>query len=295
MNRILVVDDDPIQRALLSETLGLAGFSVVEAEDGSIALDRATREPPDLVLLDVQMPGMSGFEVVRRLRSLPRLGDTPVLFVSSVDTEQAKVHGFEQGADDYIVKPWVQGELLARVRAGLRRAERGAGMSGALESVGIDTILQTVEMSGRAARVRLLDVDAELLLSQGLLHACRLGRFGGHEALQRMWLVGRGRFSVEFVETPEREPTALPAGPAFMDACVAVDEARRSLAAIAAGNPMLHAAADGAFGPLRDELPMTALDAAAALPGDVRDTTRLIVDAIGSGSLRVAEEGRSGR
>lgn len=304
MSRILVVDDDPIQRALLSESLGLAGFEVVEAEDGPIALDRATRESPDLVLLDVQMPGMSGFEVVRKLRGLPRLGDTPVLFVSSVDTEQAKVHGFDQGADDYIVKPWAQAELLARVRAGLRRADRGAaragaGMSGAVEDVGIDTIVQTVELSGRAARVRLLDVDAELVLGRGLLFSCRFKRFEGHEALQRIWLIGRGRFSVEFVTTADlaRDVAGdVAAGHAFMDACVAVDEARRLLAAAAAGNPLLHGRPEGAaLGSLRDDLPMTALDAAATLPGDVRETTRLVVEAMGVGALRVVDEGRGPR
>lgn len=125
--RILVVDDDPLHRALLAEYLGLEGFDVCEAEDGARALARATERRPDIIVLDVQMPEMSGFEVVRRLRDLAPLRDVPVLFVSSLDLEQ---RGVEHGGDDFLRKPCGQAELLARVRAGLRRgaqATTGAG------------------------------------------------------------------------------------------------------------------------------------------------------------------------
>jgi DNA-binding response OmpR family regulator len=128
--RILVVDDDPIQRALMAEYLGLAGFEVWEEENGARALARSMQDRPDLILLDVHMPEMSGLEVIRHIRSSAPLQDLPVLFVSSIATEQAKVRGLEQGADDYIVKPCAQAELLARVRAALRRSDRSPKSQG---------------------------------------------------------------------------------------------------------------------------------------------------------------------
>lgn len=116
--RILVVDDDPLHRALIAEYLGLEGFDVCEAEDGPRALARASELEPDIVVLDVQMPEMNGFEVARRLRALAPLRGVWVLFVSSLDIEQ---RGVEHGGDDFLRKPCGQAELLARVRAGLRR------------------------------------------------------------------------------------------------------------------------------------------------------------------------------
>ena len=116
---ILVVDDDPHIRQLLVFALAKAGLGTAEAADGEEALAMAEVSPPDLVVLDINMPRMNGLETCRRLRSA---GDTPILFLSSRDDEIDRVLGIELGADDYVVKPFSPREVVARVMAILRRA-----------------------------------------------------------------------------------------------------------------------------------------------------------------------------
>jgi len=116
---ILIVDDDPHIRQLLAFALTKAGLEAREAEDGEAALAAVAANPPDLVILDINMPRLNGLEVCRRLRAQ---GDLPILFLSSRDDEIDRVLGIELGADDYVVKPFSPREVTARVQAILRRA-----------------------------------------------------------------------------------------------------------------------------------------------------------------------------
>ena len=115
---ILIVDDDPHIRQLLAFALTKAGLEAREAEDGEAALAAVAANPPDLVILDINMPRLNGLEVCRRLRAQ---GDLPILFLSSRDDEIDRVLGIELGADDYVVKPFSPREVVARVQAILRR------------------------------------------------------------------------------------------------------------------------------------------------------------------------------
>jgi two-component system response regulator MprA len=116
---ILVVDDDPRVTDLLRRVLAYEGYSVVIAARGDEALNRTLEQPPDLVVLDIMLPGMNGLEVARRLRAA---GDhVPIMMLTARDAVADRVEGFETGADDYLVKPFAPEELLARVQALLRR------------------------------------------------------------------------------------------------------------------------------------------------------------------------------
>jgi DNA-binding response OmpR family regulator len=116
---ILVVEDDPIIRQTVEYALKRAGFSVHSVAEGGSALDAASRVQPDLVLLDLMLPGMDGYEIAERLRADDK--ETAIVMVTALDTERDKVRGLDAGADDYITKPFSMEELLARVRANLRR------------------------------------------------------------------------------------------------------------------------------------------------------------------------------
>jgi len=116
---ILIVDDDPHIRQLLAFALTKAGLEAREAEDGEAALAAVAANPPDLVILDINMPRLNGLEVCRRLRAQ---GEIPILFLSSRDDEIDRVLGIELGADDYVVKPFSPREVTARVQAILRRS-----------------------------------------------------------------------------------------------------------------------------------------------------------------------------
>ncbi|RBY78165.1 DNA-binding response regulator [Geodermatophilus sp. TF02-6] len=119
--RLLVVDDEPNIRELLSASLRYAGFEVATAADGQQALAMAASFRPDLLVLDVMMPGLDGFGVVRRLRESGRY--TPVLFLTARDAAEDKVSGLTLGGDDYVTKPFSLDEVLARIRAVLRRSQ----------------------------------------------------------------------------------------------------------------------------------------------------------------------------
>ena len=118
--RILVVDDTPRNVKLLADLLSAKGYAVVTAESGPEALKTVDAEQPDLVLLDVVMPGMSGYEVCRRIRENPATGILPVVMVTALDPSEERINGLEAGADDFLTKPINQAELLARVRSLLR-------------------------------------------------------------------------------------------------------------------------------------------------------------------------------
>jgi two-component system, OmpR family, response regulator MprA len=119
---ILVVDDDPLLAAALRRPLAYEGFEVQVATSGEEALTRAAERTPDLVILDVLLPGIDGLEVCRRLR---QMGDSPVLMLTARGEVPERVAGFEAGADDYLGKPFAFEELLVRIKALLRRGRNG--------------------------------------------------------------------------------------------------------------------------------------------------------------------------
>lgn len=121
--KILIVDDDPRLREVLTIAFNRAGFATITAADGRSALIHAQREAPDLVVLDIGLPEMDGLEVCRRLRALSQI---PILFLSARDEEIDRILGLELGADDYVTKPFSPREVVARTRAILKRAEGSA-------------------------------------------------------------------------------------------------------------------------------------------------------------------------
>ncbi|WP_084718313.1 response regulator transcription factor [Streptacidiphilus carbonis] len=154
--RILVVDDEPALRDALESSLAFEGYEVTTASDGLEALDAIAEKSPDLVLLDVMMPRMDGLTTVRRLRSR---GDTvPVLMLTARDAVGDRVTGLDVGADDYLAKPFELDELLARVRALLRRNSiaQAAGAGGpaedevlSFEDLRMNTTTREVTRAGR--------------------------------------------------------------------------------------------------------------------------------------------------
>lgn len=120
--RVLVVDDDPLLVRLVRTHLERAGYRVLAAADGEKALDVAANELPDLVVLDLMLPKLDGYEVCRRIREFSMV---PVVMLTARGEPVDRLRGFEMGADDYLSKPFVPGELLARVRAVLRRSQQG--------------------------------------------------------------------------------------------------------------------------------------------------------------------------
>jgi two-component system response regulator MprA len=176
---ILVVDDDAPIRRMLERTLGAEGYDVVSAPDGGSALAAIEASAPDLVVLDVTMPGVGGLDVCRRLRS--RGLDLPILLLTARDGVPERVAGLDAGADDYVVKPFAADELLARIRALLRRG-RTAGEVLAYADLVLDVRTREARRGGRELHLSAREADLlELLLRNARQVVPR------ELALERVW------------------------------------------------------------------------------------------------------------
>ncbi|MCS7282202.1 MAG: response regulator [Anaerolineae bacterium] len=126
MTRILVAEDERDIRELIAFTLRFAGFDVILATNGAEAVELAEANPPDLIILDVRMPKMSGYEACRRLKENPRTSSVPVVFLSAKGQDSEIQQGLASGADEYILKPFAPDELIQQVRDILNRAGRNS-------------------------------------------------------------------------------------------------------------------------------------------------------------------------
>jgi two-component system response regulator MprA len=160
--RLLVVDDDPDVRDSLERALRVAGYAVTTAVHGADALDQLARTPVDLIVLDVLMPIVDGFDACRRLRE--RGNATPVLVLTARDAVEDRVTGLEAGADDYLVKPFALRELLARIRALLRRSQSRRDVIGYADLT-LDATSRTVTRAGEVIELTRIEFGLlELLL-----------------------------------------------------------------------------------------------------------------------------------
>jgi two-component system, OmpR family, KDP operon response regulator KdpE len=156
---ILIVDDEPQIRRVMRTTLTSQGYAVIEAKSGEEALEKLRAERADLILLDVNMPGISGLDTCREIR---RTGDVPIIMLTVRNTEKDKVQALDAGADDYVVKPFGAEELMARIRAALRRAAPGESIPVfTSEELSIDFGKRAVTVKGTP--VRLTPKEFELL------------------------------------------------------------------------------------------------------------------------------------
>jgi DNA-binding response OmpR family regulator len=181
--RVLVADDDPLIQRLVRTHLDRGGFRVLSAADGEEALDVAMAEQPDLIVLDLMLPKLDGFEVCKRIREFSLV---PVVMLTARGEQVDKLRGFEVGADDYLTKPFAPAELLARVRAVLRRAQQGGPTSA-------PAVVRCGELTIDFARRRVLVKDELVKLTPTEFHvlqqlALNVGKVLSHtELLTQVW------------------------------------------------------------------------------------------------------------
>ena len=180
---VLVVEDDPGIRGAIMDTLEAGGYGVIGAEDGEKGLELALVREPDIVLLDIRLPGRDGFSLLEEVRrSKPAL---PIIMVTAMGGESDRVRGLRGGADDYMVKPIGALELLARVEAVLRRSAERPQTVGTITLSGCTVDLEQREVSLDDGTVREISMkEAELLQ---YLAGCRGRAVSRDELLQRVW------------------------------------------------------------------------------------------------------------
>jgi len=174
---VLVIDDEPQLRRLLHATLAAEGFRVIEAEDARRGLIEAASHKPDLVILDLGLPDAEGHTVVRGIREWSSL---PIVVLSARVDEQQKIAALDAGADDYVTKPFAMGELLARVRAALRRAARPDDIDRPLQLGRVTINLTQRTATGSNGEIHFTPLEYRLLAA--------LARHGGAVATQRQLL-----------------------------------------------------------------------------------------------------------
>lgn len=190
MARILLVDDDRDLLGLLQQSLRREGHEVFAAADGVQALAIARRHLPDLIILDINMPGMDGLEVCSQLRHDPILSDARILFLTQRTALEDRIRGLDKGGDDYLPKPFGHGELSARVRALLRRgslASARAEQPGEQEALvlgdlSLDLHTREVRVAGQVTQLTPVEFD---LLHYLVVHAGEI--FSAEQLLQQVW------------------------------------------------------------------------------------------------------------
>ncbi len=295
--RILIIDDDPTHHLILGNHLKKADYEVNHALDGSQGLKMLREINPHLVLLDIQMPGMDGFQLMRKIREIPAHRHVPVLFLTSMNRQDIITRGLELGADDYILKPFNRSELLARIKAVLRRAKSppDGHLEGVLTDVGISDLLQSMEIGMKTATIRMKEMDAEIVIKNGnFLHA-RQKQFTGEQALFRIFLLEHGSFSVKFNEIPDDIRTkAKSLTSVLMNATNEVDEIRDIMQKMGVENRRMILGGDLSHFPglekIRKITPATFAEMIAFMDGDLKSNIRMLIKASTERILKIEKQ-----
>ncbi|SEA57072.1 protein of unknown function [Desulfuromusa kysingii] len=276
--RINIIDDDPTTYEILNIYLKSAGFRVQAAFDGRAGLDMMRNAPPDLALLDIQMPELNGFQLLETMRRDNSLRDIPVLFLTSLDRTNLKIKGLELGADDFIVKPFERAELFARIKAALRRSERYLQteniLKGNLADISLTELLQTLDIGKKIARIKLPEMHGEVVVDSGILVDARQGRFSGEAAMTRLLFLDRGSFIVDFSRVAEPDDDqAISIQHQVLNCLTQIDKAKNILAALPGENPMIDVfpptLSDAGLTSLAELLPCALKDLLVMMPGDL--------------------------
>ena len=232
--RVLVVDDDAAYREQVAMVMRKRGHTVEEAENGLLALGAVLRDPPDLIITDVQMPVMDGWHFLRVLRGRPSVAHIPVIFLTGLTSEQERLKGYKLGVDDYINKPFLFEELAARVSCVLMRGSSAASrnaLRGDLAQVSLASVLQFVEIEKRTGLLLLVSNEelATLHLRDGRVVHVDFGIPSpetGFERLMRVLDWTTGRFELTGAEVAAEDTIEEPISYALLEHARRRDESQ---------------------------------------------------------------------
>ena len=237
--KVLMVDDEIDYLTLLKLKLVNEGFTVFVADNAPDALILMERDKPDIVIADVVMPGMDGIEMYRKMREIPDVGDTPLLFLSAKDETKMKVEALHLGAEDYLVKPVDLKELAARIRNIIRRDTRrrkgaaaGAsqGVMGDLKNLGIPEIVQTLHLGLKTACVTLKGGhrdEGRIYFTNGRISHCETGNLAGEEAFYKLLHLQEGFFVIAHGQATKKRTIDKDEMQLILEGFRRIDESRK--------------------------------------------------------------------
>ena len=286
---ILIIDDDPAQQEILGEHLQLTGFHPLHAQSCDSAFDLLRTNQVSLILLDINMPQVDGFQTMERLRNNSDTKEIPVLFLTSLDRQYLKIKGLELGADDYVTKPYNSAELIARIKAILRRSAparfQPGVIQGDIQAIGLSELLQNLGQSGRACRIILPDMNGKIITAEGNILLIRQGAFSGLEALLRLLLFERGAFTVQYDNLPEPLPEPeITIFAALLATATQLDQIRMAAETTGQQNPILKLTPEGSGIPEIDcrkpHFPLPLFTLIAMMEGGIEDNMNKVLQAI---------------
>lgn len=292
---ILIIDDDLAQQEILGEHLLLSGFQPLHALSCESAFALLRSHLVSLILLDVNMPKVDGFQTMERLQADDKTKKIPVLFLTSMDRQYLKIKGLELGADDYITKPYNSAELIARIKAILRRTVgpkwQPGQIQGDIQAIGLSELLQNIAQSGRTSKIVMPDMEGEIVAADGNLLLIRQGEFSGLEALLRLLLAEKGHFSVQYDHVPEESVTPVQSVfAALLTAANQVDQLKIAAETTGQANPLLKISPQGCeiaeIDALIPRFPLSLFDLVAMLPGGIEDNMNQVLQAIIEDKIR---------
>jgi CheY-like chemotaxis protein len=255
--RVLIVDDDPWILRMVSTLLEKRGYTIATASDGEEGLMRADQMKPDLIITDVMMPKLDGWQLVRALRSRPELALVPVIFLTALGGEEDRIRGFRLGADDYLPKPFRFEELDLRVANALKKAQaaqekaaevkhaerqepapgkKPSGIHGTLEQLGLSSLMVMIEMERKSGILRLERTGAtgRIFCRDGRVIAARLdgdrapaNARKGAEAVYHLLTWSDGRFDFSAVDVDMDDEVQSTTTHLLMEGARLIDENKR--------------------------------------------------------------------
>lgn len=291
--KILIIDSDEKANGELQKFLVNEGFGVISAYDGSMGMQMINSYRPDLVVMEVDLPGMDGFELLDGLREKPELRQIPVIFVTRLTSENLMIKALEHGGDDYIVKPYNKLELMARVKSSLRRGKRfrqsESSTVGNLADISLPELLQTMELGKKTVHLSLPDMGGDLYVEKGTLVHAKIGSSEGVPAIQRIVFLEHGYFTISFEPFPKtlkKEQMSIQS--VLMDTMRYVDELRRILEGISKEkNPLLRINDTGLpeIDKFKDLSPITLNDLVIKMEGDLKESAEKIMQVFSKGKI----------
>ncbi len=292
---ILCIDDDKGMHVLLeSQLAGNDNYKSLHAMNGEEALSALEKSPVDLIILDINMPGMDGFQILDHLKRDESTQKIPIIVLSSLNRENLKVKALEHGAEDFIVKPFTGPELAARIKAVLRRnipekQEISSDVHGKLQELGLFELLHMFSFSKKSGRITFPQMDGEIIIASGSILSAQQKNWHDKEALLRLFFLEKGSFNIHYGIHKGQSMGTIESLLLFIGS--SLDELHDCVNAFASDNPQVHLLAEDEDFPeitkLKEKLPLPLYDLIFSMQGKLKTNLDLVNKALQNGKISI--------